>query len=106
DVEGVTFPGASPWPLIGHGIDFAWSGTSANGDNEDTFAETLCNPDGSAPTEARRSYLDKGKSVPFSTRDISITTPPPSAGNQNAPEAITYRPLRSVHGPVFAFATV
>jgi acyl-homoserine lactone acylase PvdQ len=106
DVEGVTFPGASPWPLIGHGIDFAWSGTSANGDNEDTFVETLCNPDGSRPTQASRSYVYKGKCIPFVSRDIDITTPPPSAGNQNPPEQITYRPLRSVHGPVFAFATV
>src|SRR4051812_12509448 len=106
DVSGVSFPGASPWPLIGHGIDFAWSGTSANGDNNDTFVETLCNADGSAPTAASRSYLYKGKCIPLRRRDITFTTPPPSAGNSNPPEQITYRPLRSVHGPVFAFATV
>ena len=29
DSEGVVFPGAAPYPLIGHGIDFAWTGTSA-----------------------------------------------------------------------------
>ena len=52
DVEGVTFPGAAPWPLIGHGIDFAWTGTSANGDNQDTFVETLCSPDGSPTRQA------------------------------------------------------
>src|SRR4051812_31718655 len=106
DTEGVTFPGASPWPLIGHGIDFAWSGTSANGDNNDTFVETLCNPDGSAATAASRSYMYKGKCTPFFTYDVSLTTPPPSAGNTNPPESVTYRPLRSVHGPVFGFATV
>ncbi|MFL5895234.1 MAG: penicillin acylase family protein [Thermoleophilaceae bacterium] len=106
DVEGVTFPGAAPWPLIGHGIDFAWSGTSANGDNQDTFVETLCNPDGSQATQASRSYVYKGKCIPFDARDVKITTPPPSAGNQSAQQQITYRPLRSVHGPVFAFATV
>ena len=106
DVTGVTFPGASPWPLIGHGIDFAWSGTSANGDNNDTFVETLCNPDGSPPTSESRSYMYKGECIPFRARDVKVTTPPPSAGNQNPPQDITYRPLRSVHGPVFAFATV
>jgi acyl-homoserine lactone acylase PvdQ len=106
DVSGVSFPGASPWPLIGHSIDFAWSGTSANGDNNDTFVERLCNPDGSTASQASRSYMYKGKCTPFLARDIAITTPPPSAGNQNPPEQITYRPLRSVHGPVFAFATV
>ncbi|HEX4733667.1 MAG TPA: penicillin acylase family protein, partial [Thermoleophilaceae bacterium] len=106
DVSGVSFPGASPWPLIGHGIDFAWSGTSANGDNEDTFVETLCNEDDSTPTLQSRSYMYKGRCTPLRRRDITFTTPPPSAGNTNPPETITYRPLRSAHGPVFAFATV
>jgi hypothetical protein len=106
DVSGVSFPGASPWPLIGHGIDFAWSGTSANGDNNDTFVETLCNEDGSAATQASRSYMYKGKCTPFLQRDVTVSTPPPSAGNTNPSEQITYKPLRSVHGPVFAFATV
>src|SRR6185295_16547077 len=58
--EGVSFPGASPWPLIGHGIDFAWSGTSANGDNQDTFVERLCNPDGSPPTKDSTHYMYRG----------------------------------------------
>ena len=49
DVSGVSFPGASPYPLIGHGTDFAWTGTSAFSANEDVFAERLCNPDGSTP---------------------------------------------------------
>src|SRR3954464_7376746 len=47
-----------------------------------------------------------GKCTPFFARDVKVTTPPPSAGNQNPPESITYRPMRSVHGPVFAHATV
>src|SRR5437660_1221093 len=61
DGEGVTFPGASPWPLIGHGIDFAWSGTSANGDNEDTFVERLCNPDHSKPSMKSTHYVYRGR---------------------------------------------
>jgi hypothetical protein len=92
--------------LIGHGIDFAWSGTSANGDNNDTFVETLCNEDGSTATAASRSYMYKGKCIPLRQREVKLMTPPPSAGNTNPSEQITYRPLRSVHGPVFAFATV
>jgi hypothetical protein len=106
DGTGVSFPGASPWPLIGHGIDFAWSGTSANGDNQDTFVEWLCEPDGSEPTAESRSYTYKGECTPFRERDVTVTTPPPSAGNMSPQEEITYHPLRSVHGPVFAFATV
>jgi acyl-homoserine lactone acylase PvdQ len=104
DGEGVTFPGASPYPLIGHGIDFAWTGTSANGDNEDTFVEKLCNPDGSSPTASSTHYLYHGVCTPFVMRDQSITTPV-SPVSPSAPQTITYRTMRSVHGPVFEFAT-
>ena len=68
DVEGVAFPGAAPYPLIGHGIDFAWSGTSANGDNEDTFVERLCNPNGSPPTRRSTHYRYRGRCIPFVIR--------------------------------------
>jgi acyl-homoserine lactone acylase PvdQ len=105
DVEGVTFPGAAPWPLIGHGIDFAWSGTSANGDNQDTFVERLCNPDGSRPTRASTHYVYKGSCRRFTMRDQTVTTPV-SPVDPQPPQKITYRTMRSVHGPVFAYATV
>jgi acyl-homoserine lactone acylase PvdQ len=105
DAQGVSFPGASPWPLIGHGIDFAWSGTSANGDNQDTFVEFLCNPDGSPASGKSTHYTYKGECRPFLMRDQTVTTPV-SPVDPNPPETITYRTMRSVHGPVFAFATV
>jgi acyl-homoserine lactone acylase PvdQ len=105
DVSGVTFPGAAPWPLIGHGIDFAWSGTSANGDNQDTFVERLCNPNGSRPTRASTHYVYKGRCRRFTMRDQTVTTPT-GAGNPDPPQEITYRTMRSVHGPVFAYAAV
>ena len=105
DVSGVSFPGASPYPLIGHGIDFAWSGTSANGDNEDTFVERLCEPDGSEPTKASTHYVYRGECRPFVTRDQSLMTPV-SPIDPTPSQRITYRTLRSVHGPVFAYATV
>ncbi len=60
DVSGVSFPGASPYPLIGHGIDFAWTGTSAFSANEDVFAERLCNPNRSRPSFASTHYLYRG----------------------------------------------
>jgi acyl-homoserine lactone acylase PvdQ len=105
DVAGVTFPGASPWPLIGHGTDFVWSGTSANGDNQDTFVETLCNPDGSPATDTSTHYRYKGECRQFTMRDQTVTTPV-SPIDPNPPTRITHRTMRSVHGPVFAFATV
>jgi acyl-homoserine lactone acylase PvdQ len=105
DGEGVTFPGASPYPLIGHGIDFAWSGTSANGDNQDTFVEKLCNPDGSRAGSASTHYLYRGSCTSFVMRDQTVTTPV-APTSPAPPQTITYRTMRSVHGPVFAFATV
>jgi acyl-homoserine lactone acylase PvdQ len=105
DSWGVTFPGSNPFPLIGHGIDFSWSGTSANGDNQDTFVEKLCEPDGSTPSRSSMHYVYKGECRAFVTRDQSLTTPfSPVA--MEPPTKITYRTLRSVHGPVFATATV
>ncbi len=103
--EGVVFPGAAPYPLIGHGIDFAWSGTSANGDNEDTFVERLCNRDGSHPSDGSTHYMYKGKCIPFLMRKQSATTPV-APTSPAPPQTITYETKRSVHGPVFAYAAV
>jgi acyl-homoserine lactone acylase PvdQ len=117
DVSGVSFPGASPYPLIGHGIDFAWTGTSAFSANEDVFAEQLCNPDGSKappsgaadhsakPSFSSTHYRYKGHCVPFSSRTITEQTPvSPTA--PAAPETVTLHTLNSVHGPIGSFATV
>ena len=106
NVEGVVFPGADPFPLIGHGIDFAWSGTSANGINQDTFAELLCNPDGSPATDASTHYVYKDHCIPFTMRTQSVTTPIGLLQSTGKQQTITYQTERSVHGPVFAYATV
>jgi acyl-homoserine lactone acylase PvdQ len=94
--SGMSFPGASPFPLIGHAADFAWSGTTANGDNADTFAEELCQDDD--------HYLYKGRCIAFTHRDQVIQTPlsPTAPG---VPETVTLRTMDSVHGPVHDFAT-
>ena len=105
DVSGVSFPGADPYPLIGHGIDFAWTGTSAFSANEDVFAERLCNPDGSKPSFSSTHYLYKGHCTAFTSRAITEQTPvSPTAPEQ--PETVTLHTLNSVHGPIGRFATV
>jgi acyl-homoserine lactone acylase PvdQ len=105
DVSGVSFPGSSPYPLIGHGIDYAWTGTSAFSSNEDVFAEKLCNPDGSKPSFASTHYVYHGQCIPFSSHAVVEHTPlsPTSPG---APQTITLHTLDSVHGPIGHFATV
>jgi acyl-homoserine lactone acylase PvdQ len=105
DVSGVSFPGSSPYPLIGHGTDFAWTGTSAYSANEDVFAERLCNPDGSRPSDASTHYLYHGRCIPFVTHDVVERTPvAPTA--PSPPQTITLHALNSVHGPITDFATV
>ncbi len=105
DVSGVSFPGSSPYPLIGHGTDYAWTGTSAYSSNEDVFAERLCNPDGSAPSFASTHYLYDGHCIAFTTRTITETTPV-APTSPSAAQTITLHTLNSVHGPVGRYATV
>jgi acyl-homoserine lactone acylase PvdQ len=104
--SGMSFPGASPFPLIGHTATFAWSGTTANGDNADTFAEQLCNPDGSRPTRSSDHYVYKAHCVAFTHRDQVLQTPLSPTDPTTPPRTVTLRTMRSVHGPVHDFATV
>ena len=105
DVSGVSFPGSSPYPLIGHGIDYAWTGTSAYSANEDVFAERLCNPNGSRPSFASTHYLYRGRCAAFSSRDVVENTPT-APTSPSAPQTITLHTLNSVHGPIGRYATV
>ena len=61
DAQGAAFPGISPYVLLGRGQDYAWSATSAGQDIIDTFAEKLCEPDGSQPDVQSTHYLYKGE---------------------------------------------
>ncbi len=105
DVSGVSFPGSSPYPLIGHGIDFAWTGTSAFSSNDDVFAERLCNPNGARPSFASTHYVYHGRCVAFSSRTVTERTPV-APSSPSPPETITLHTLDSVHGPIGHFATV
>jgi acyl-homoserine lactone acylase PvdQ len=96
DSSGMSFPGASPFPLIGHAADFAWSGTTANGDNADTFAEQLC--------QDQDHYLYQGRCVAFTHRDQVLHTPL-SPTSPSVPQTVTLRTMDSVHGSVHDFAT-
>ena len=104
--SGMSFPGASPFPLIGHTTTFAWSGTTANGDNADTFAEQLCDPTGRAPTRSSDHYLYKGRCIAFTHRDQVLHTPLSPTKPTTPPQTVTLRTMRSVHGPVHDVATV
>ena len=90
----MSVPGLAMYSLIGRTQNYAWSLTSAGHDVRDVYAEELCNPDGSAPTRESTNYLYKGECRPFEVFNAGLLNGDPVVYN------------RSVHGPVFATATV
>jgi acyl-homoserine lactone acylase PvdQ len=94
NAQGVAVPGLAMYILIGRTQDYAWSLTSAGHDVRDVFAERLCEPDRSAPTRASAHYVYQGQCRPFEDFNAGLLNGQP----------IRYR--TSVHGPVFATATI
>lgn len=108
-----------PYIVIGHGLDFAWSPTSAGSDFTDTRVSKMCNTDGSQPSRDDNDgdgfpdadgYLYKGECVKFYRRLDQWTATPTAAsialGGPVAPEAVKRYILRTHYGPVFGTATV
>ena len=94
NAQGVSASGLGLYLLIGRTRDYAWSLTTATGDNEDVFAEKLCVPGGGRPTRATLSYMYRGQ-----CRKMTIF----DAGRLGTKE-ITF-PM-TVHGPIVGTATV
>jgi acyl-homoserine lactone acylase PvdQ len=93
DVRGAT---AAPFPgymLIGRGPDFAWTLSSAGADIVDQFAETLCGGDD-------QHYVYKGRCRAMTSFDAGVLKG--AAGQPD--QRIAF--LRTVHGPVVAYANV
>jgi acyl-homoserine lactone acylase PvdQ len=92
--QGAAVPGLAMYILIGRTPDYAWSLTSAGHDVRDVFAEELCEPDNSPPTRASTHYMFKGTCTAMTSFD---------AGTLGSNE-LTYN--LTIHGPVFATATI
>ncbi|MGH7898947.1 MAG: penicillin acylase family protein, partial [Candidatus Binatia bacterium] len=108
-----------PYIVIGHGLDFGWSATSAGSDLIDTRVSRICNLDGSAPSLEDADgdgfldadgYVFDGACVRFYRRlDQWTATPTPASialGGPTAPEEVRRYVLRTHYGPVTATATV
>jgi acyl-homoserine lactone acylase PvdQ len=63
--RGAAFPGISFYVLLGRGVDYSWSATSASQDITDSYAVDLCEQNGSAPTKDSMSYLFRGQCLPI-----------------------------------------
>ena len=94
NAQGVGVPGLSMYLLIGRTHDYAWSLTSAGHDVRDVFAEQLCEPGGGAPTRASTHYVFNGVCRAMDSFNAGLLGSTPLVYNL------------TVHGPVFATATV
>jgi acyl-homoserine lactone acylase PvdQ len=97
DARGASFPGVNLYVELGHGRDYAWSATTANSDNVDTFAEVLCQDD--------YHYLYKGRCLAMDRLDRTNSWAP-NASDQTPPGSETLTAWRTVHGIVYARGTV
>ena len=94
NAQGAAVPGLAMYILIGRTQNYAWSLTSAGHDVRDVFAEELCEPNASPPTRDSTHYTFNGQCTAMDTF---------TAGTLNG-TPLTYH--LTVHGPVFATATI
>jgi acyl-homoserine lactone acylase PvdQ len=99
EARGVSFAGTQLIVELGRGRDYAWSATSASGDNTDQVFDVLCNTDGSPPTVNSTAYLADGTCVPMEIREHQEIAKP-SAGGQGAPQVVRLTVMRTRHGIV------
>ena len=91
EAQGALGPGIGPYMLIGRTRDYAWSLTTAENDNRDTFLERLCGTD---------RYVHDGDCVRMKRFRAGTLG---ASGSQPERE-IEY--LTTVHGPVIGYARV
>ncbi len=102
--RGVSFAGTQLIVELGHGVDYAWSATSASSDIVDTVAETLCNADGSKATVQSEAYLVDRKCTPFDSYVHEETSLPTLAG-MGPPQLVRLQVRRTRHGIVSSRVT-
>ncbi|MDX1589372.1 MAG: penicillin acylase family protein [Oleiphilaceae bacterium] len=112
--RGMSFAGL-PYVVIGRGVDFAWSATSAGTDIVDVRALRLCDAGVELASDflPDSGYLHNGQCKPFFERQDQWTAEyhagamPPQDGSSVVGQAVTRTILRAPeYGPIFAKATV
>ncbi len=103
--RGVSFAGTNLVVELGHGVDYAWSATSAGSDNVDTVAERLCNADGSPATVTSTSYRKGSSCVPMTFNEHKETVIP-NISAPVAPKTLKMQVWRTHHGIVQTRTTV
>jgi acyl-homoserine lactone acylase PvdQ len=85
DARGAAFAGTDLYVQLGRGRNFAFSATSASGDNVDQWVLRLCEPGGGTATVASMGYLRNGVCEPIETWD-HVQIAKPTAGGLPAAE--------------------
>jgi acyl-homoserine lactone acylase PvdQ len=94
EAEGVVAP-ISPYVFIGRGRDFAWSLTSADSENEQTFLLKLCNPEEGGPVTRESEYYERdNECIKMTTLDAGKL----GEGNGHPEEELYIK--ESFYGPV------
>jgi acyl-homoserine lactone acylase PvdQ len=104
--RGVSFAGTNLVVELGHGVDYAWSATSASNDIVDTIAERLCNADGSPATVNSTSYLVGSACRPMESYTHTETANPNIGSSATPPETLNFQVLKTRHGIVQSRTTV
>jgi len=104
--RGVSFAGTNLVVELGHGVDYAWSATSASNDIVDTIMERLCNVDGSAPTVQSKAYLVGSTCTPMETYTHTETANPNVGSSATPPQTLNFLVLKTRHGIVQQRTTV
>src|SRR5205085_3861073 len=104
DARGVAFAGTDLYVELGRGRNYAWSATSAGGDNVDQFVLRLCEPGGGPATIQSMGYLRSGICEPIETYQHVQITKPSAGGLPGGPQLVySWRVERTVHyGPLVA----
>ena len=103
--RGVSFAGTSLVVQLGHGVDYAWSATSAGSDLVDTVVVRLCEPGGGTATLESEGYLD-GDSCVAMDRDVHEEVALPTPAAPAVPQTFRFLVLRTEHGIVQLRTTV
>jgi acyl-homoserine lactone acylase PvdQ len=86
--RGVSFAGTQLIVELGHGVDYAWSATSASSDNVDIVVERLCSLSGGPVGLDADGYLVDGRCTPFDSYVHEQTVAPSAAALPNSPESL------------------
>ncbi len=108
DARGVAFAGTDLYVQLGRGRNYAWSATSAGGDNVDQFVLRLCEPGGGPANIQSMGYVRNGICEPIETWQHVQVTKPSAGGLPVGPQIIySWRVERTSHyGPLVGRGTL